>query len=123
MEQDLGTLTAKLFDLKTQKAELNTKIQDLNGAIKDVEMFLLDEMHKLDLIKHSSKKGTVYLARQVVPKVLDWDLFYKYIQDTNYFHMLERRASRKAFQEQYELGQHVPGVDAVVFEEVRTRKS
>jgi len=121
--KDLGKLTERLFDLKERKANLNADLKDLNGDIREVEMELLDEMHKQGLYKAGGKRGGVYIARQVVPKVVNWDEFYDYVREHDYFHMLERRVSRKAYQEQYEDGQDVPGIDPVVFDELRTRKS
>lgn len=123
MAKDLGKLTERLFDLKERKANLNADLKDLNGDIREVEMELLDEMHKQGLYKAGGKRGGVYIARQVVPKVVNWDEFYDYVREHDYFHMLERRVSRKAYQEQYEDGQDVPGIDPVVFDELRTRKS
>ena len=123
MAKDLGKLTERLFDLKERKANLNADLKDLNGDIREVEMELLDEMHKQGLYKAGGKRGGVYIARQVVPKVVNWDEFYDYVKEHEYFHMLERRVSRKAYQEQYEDGQDVPGIDPVVFDELRTRKS
>lgn len=123
MPKDLGKLTERLFDLKGRKTDLNDKLKDVNEDIRKVEMELLDEMHKQGLYKAGGKRGGVYISRTVVPKVVNWDAFYDYIKEHDYLHMLERRVSRKAFQEQYEDGQEVPGVDPVVFDELRTRKN
>lgn len=123
MAKDVGALTEELFVLKERKTEINAELKELNGDIRKVEMELLEEMHKQGLYKAGGRRGGVYIARQVVPKVVNWDQFYDYIKEHDYLHMLERRVSRKAYQEQYEDGQDVPGVDPVVFDELRTRKS
>lgn len=122
MAKDVGKLTDRLFDLKERKADLNADLKEVNGEIRKVEMELLDEMHTQGLYKAGNRRGGVYISRQVVPKVTNWDAFYDYIKEHDYLHMLERRISRKAYQEQYEDGQDVPGVDPVVFDELRTRK-
>jgi hypothetical protein len=76
-----------------------------------------------DLLKFTTPMGTIYISPQVAPKVVDWDKFYGYISKTEAFHMLERRPSRAAFRELHEAHKHVPGVEAVEYDEVRTRKS
>jgi hypothetical protein len=123
MSKNLGRLSSQLFELKTKKSMLNAEIKELNGVIRITEIKILDEMKEQGGVKFSNEAGTVYVSQQVVPKVVNWDLFYKYIKDTDYFHMLERRPSKLAFRESYEQGQQVPGVDPVVFDEVRTRKT
>lgn len=122
MAKDVGKLTDQLFDLKEQKADINVELKSVNEEIRTVEVALLDEMHKQGLYKAGNKRGGVYISRQVVPKVSNWDALYDYIKEHDYMHMLERRISRKAYQEQYEDGQDVPGVEPVVFDELRTRK-
>lgn len=123
MAKNVGKLTDTLFDLKERKSDLNADLKKVNEKIRETEMELLDEMHKQGLYKAGGKRGGVYISRQVVPKVVNWDEFYDYVLEHNYLHMLERRVSRKAYQEQYEDGQDVPGIDPVVFDELRTRKN
>lgn len=123
MAKDLGELSKQLFDLKADKTQLNVQLKELNGLIKLLEIKLLDEMNEQDIQKIGNEHGTVYVSRQVVPSVVNWDEFYEYIREHNYFHMLERRPSRPAFRESYEQGERVPGVDPVLFDEVRTRKT
>lgn len=123
METNLGKIAAELFEAKKTKTQLNADLKDINSKIHEIEMRLLKEMQEQKLHKISDNHGTVYIARQVVPKVVNWDLFYDYIQEHAAFEMLERRPSRAAFREQFELGVQIPGVDPVEFDEVRTRSS
>ena len=123
MPKDLGKLKDELFAFKEKKTTLNAEISRINAEIKLIEIDLLHEMQEQKLLKIGDESGTVYISRQVVPKVVNWDVFYEYIRENSYFHMLERRPSRPAFRESYELGEQVPGVDPVLFDEVRTRKT
>jgi hypothetical protein len=123
MSKNLGRLTKDLFNAKKLKSEHNAEIKLLNVDIKAIETLLLEEMQSQDLLKLSDEFGTVYISRQTVPKVINWDAFYEHIRKHNAFEMLERRPSKKAFQESYEQGIPIPGIDPVVFDEVRTRKT
>jgi hypothetical protein len=122
MAKDLGALTAQLYTLKESRAALTTQVKETNADIMKVERTLLDEMQKQGLYKAGNKDTSVYISRQVVPKVTDWDALYAYIAKHGYFHLLEKRASRTAYREQYENGQSVPGLEPVIFDELRTRK-
>jgi len=119
---NLGEHANTLFELKKQKTELNKSLEELNKLIREEETVLKRGLEDHGLSKITDVHGTVYLSRQVVPTVVNWDELYEYIRTTNSFHMLERRPSRTAFREAYELGHHVPGLEATLFDEVRTRK-
>lgn len=123
MAKDLGKWADKLFDAKDAKRKLAEQMKVINKEIMEIESTLLTEMNKQGLYKAGSHRSSVYISRQVVPKVTDWDAFYAYIKKHEYFHMLERRASKLAYREQYENGAPVPGIEPVVFDELRTRKT
>jgi len=119
----LNNLSTKLFALKEEKGELNKRITELNGQIRELEMSIWKLMDEDELLKFTTHDGTIYLSPQIVPKVVDWDAFYGYINRNQAFHMLERRPSRAAFRELYEAHKPVPGVEAVEYDEVRTRRN
>jgi hypothetical protein len=123
MTDTLSELSRALFKAKRYKGELNQKIKELNEAIRDYEHRIWQIMEADDLLKFTTPDGTVYISPQVVPKVVDWGAFYRYIKETEAFHMLERRPARAAFRELHEAHKAVPGVEAVEFDEVRTRRS
>lgn len=123
MSEDIGALSRELFHLKREKSALNAKVKDLNSQIKEIEVKLLDSLENQGLKQVKSDEGTVYVTRQVVPRVVEWEQFYEYIAKHHYFHLLERRASRLSYKDFYDLGEQIPGVEAVVFDEIRTRKS
>jgi len=118
----IGELATKLFELKAEKTRLNAEVSMLEPQIKETEKELLNKMREEKLLKLSNDLGTIYISPQVVPDVVNWDMFYEYIGRTNSFHLLERRLTKTAFREMVENGESVPGVDPVRFDEVRTRK-
>ena len=123
MTATLSELSHALFNAKEEKKRLNGLIASLNEEIRDYESKIWQIMEADDLLKFSTPDGTVYISPQVVPKVVDWDKFYGYIKETEAYHMLERRPSRAAFRELHEAHKAIPGVEAVEFDEVRTRRS
>jgi hypothetical protein len=123
MTDTLNELSLALFNAKAEKSKYNDKIKALNEEIRDYEHRIWQIMEADNLLKFTTPDGTIYISPQVVPKVVDWDAFYGYIRKTEAFHMLERRPSRAAFRELYEAKKPVPGVEAVEFDEVRTRRS
>lgn len=123
MSDTLSELTFALFNAKNEKQRLNERIKTLNEEITDYEHRIWQVMESDDLMKYTTSQGTVYRSPQVMPRVVDWDAFYGYIKETESFHMLQRRPSRAAFRELYEAHKAVPGVEAVEFDEIRTRRS
>ena len=123
MHDTLNNLSLSLLNAKSQKKALNDQITDLNKEIRDLELRVWELMDEDNLLLFKTPKGTIYLSPQVMPKVVDWDKFYGYINETQAFHMLERRPSVTAFRELHEAHKLVPGVEAVEFDAVRTRKS
>jgi hypothetical protein len=123
MTDTLNELSIALFNAKNEKQKLNDQIRSLNEEIRDYEHRIWQIMEADDLQLFKTSGGTIYISPQVVPRVVDWDKFYGYIKETEAFHMLERRPSRAAFRELHEAHKAVPGVEAVEFDEVRTRRS
>lgn len=125
MTDTLSELSTELFRAKAEKAEHNAQIKLLNEDIRDYEhrIWQLMDAEEPSLLKFATAKGTVYLSPQVSPKVVDWDKFYGYIIKTEALHMLERRPSRGAFRELHAAHKAVPGVEAVEYDEVRTRRN
>ena len=125
MTDTLSELSTALFRAKNEKRQLNERIKELNVQIRDYEMRIwkLMDAEEPSLLKFATSTGTIYLSPQIVPKVVDWSAFYGYIEANQAFHMLERRPSRAAFRELHEAHKLVPGVEAVEFDEVRTRRS
>ena len=119
----VGALATRLLQAKERKKELNTQLKDLNEIIRELELDLLHAMHDENLVSAKTPLGAVYVGRQTVPIVQNWDEFYAYIRENNAFHLLERRPARKAYCEELESGNFVPGVDPHSFDEIRTRKS
>jgi len=122
MTETIGEMTTELFTLKQEKAEHNSAVRALNVNIEVYEKKLLNAMREVGITTLSNDLCTVYIAKQVVPNVVNWDAFYEYVGKTNSFHLLERRLTRTAYREMVENGEEVPGVDPVSFDEVRTRK-
>lgn len=123
MTDMLSELSQALFSAKAEKKKLMDQVTELNEEIRDYEHRIWQCMEADDLLKFTTPQGTIYISPQVVPRVVDWDQFYAYIKETEAFHMLERRPSRAAFRELHEAHKAVPGVEAVEFDEVRTRRS
>lgn len=123
MTATLSELSHALFECKEKKRQINKDLMDLNEQIRELEHRIWQCMESDDLLKFTTPDGTIYISPQIVPKVVDWGKFYEYIKETEAFHMLERRPSRAAFRELHEAHKAVPGVEAVEFDEVRTRRS
>ena len=59
----------------------------------------------------SASKAIEVIVTKQVPKVKDWDEFYKYVKKTGSFDLMQKRLTDAAIKERWENGKEVPGVE------------
>lgn len=76
------------------------------------EALLIQQMLKQNITAAGGRRLRVGLSSpEYVPHVKDWYAFYKYIQQTGSFDLLERRPGKAACRERWEAQEQVPGVE------------
>ncbi len=120
---EIGEQIDKLFLLKTQIKKQKIKLENskasetlskLQGDAKELENKIISEIDKK---KGTSgilgKKAKGILKTKTVPAVQDWDKFYKHVMKKKDFSFLQKRLSSTAFNEHWEAGEKIPGVQKV----------
>ena len=120
---EIGEQIDKLFLLKTQIKKQTIKLENskasetlskLQGDAKELENKIISEIDKK---KGTSgilgKKAKGILKTKTVPAVQDWDKFYKHVMKKKDFSFLQKRLSSTAFNEHWEAGEKIPGVQKV----------
>lgn len=114
----IGQLLDQLAKQRKIKADLDAKIKDVEAAINNLKLEILNALQSAGMTKASGKSLTVSIKQDIVPNVTDWDSFYAYIKKNNYFHLLQRRVSTAAWRELHEQlsakKKEVPGTEAFV---------
>lgn len=109
-EQTLGELADKLWDLREQRRELQREADKISEQEVEVKNLLIDRIPKSDATGVAGKKARVTIVTKQVPRVQDWDAFYKHVHKTKSFELLQRRVSEASVKERWEDGKEVPGV-------------
>jgi len=120
---EIGEQIDKLFLLKTQIKKQKIKLENskasetlskLQGDAKELENKIISEIDKK---KGTSgilgKKAKGILKTKTVPAVQDWDKFYKHVMKKKDFSFLQKRLSSTAFNEHWDAGEKIPGVQKV----------
>lgn len=106
----IGSKIDQLFSLREKKRALEKQVEALQKEISDQEVILIDQMDKEGVDRAAGKFASVSITESVKPSVTDWDIFYKYIKRSGFFHLLERRPSVTGCRELFETKGKIPGV-------------
>ena len=106
----IGTKIDTLHNIREQKRALEKEIESLQEQAAMLESELIDQMDAEGVTKSTGKHASVNIGENVKPSVEDWDAFYRYINRTKSFHLLERRPSVTGCRELFELKGKIPGV-------------
>lgn len=89
------------------------ELAPIADSMQKMENWLLGELTKMDTDSVTKKGvGTAYKSTRTSVKIVDWEEAYKFVQENNLEHMLERRLSKAAVAEFVEAnGEAPPGVD------------
>lgn len=118
----IGQLADEMHDLRETKRELEEQVKIVQEKydLKMLELFDLADAQ--DTTVGRGQRGSFTIGESVVPQVKDWDTFYKYIQKTKYWHLLERRPSVTGCRELFDTKGLIPGVDKFTKRTLNLRK-
>ena len=125
-EATLGTLltTRKQFYDKKKFIE-DGELKTLNKMLSEIDSQIVRRMQDegMSQARDSLNTATFYLNEDVVPQIEDWNIFYKYIKENDYFHILHKRVSVKAYRELIENGEEVHGTTPKQLTTLRMRSN
>jgi hypothetical protein len=110
--RSLGENIDHLWEIREEIRGYDERIAELKKAYAAAEEVLMVQLAEEHTPSASGVKATASVAESVVPKVEDWEAFYRYIHRNNAYHLLERRPAAAAFRELLEQrkGKDIPGV-------------
>jgi hypothetical protein len=119
----MQSIVSSLIEVKNQLADLAKRERELKQRKTELEEELMLKLDELGVDQIRTDLATISVSEQVVPTVVDWDAFYKFMLENQAPYMMERRASASAFREYLELHEAPPpGVEAFVKRSISTRK-
>lgn len=107
----LGACADKLYETRLARLKLQKEVEALAAEESALKEHFINTLPKSDALGVSGKLARVTIKKKEVPRVENWDKFYKYLQKTGSFELLGRRLNSAAVLERWEDGKKVPGVD------------
>ena len=107
----MGTIIDRLFELRSEKSDLNDKIKVINTEMESLEATLMGKLDEEETIKACGKTAGVTITTLVVPNVTDWDAVHQYIVDQQACYLLEKRLSAAPWRELLAMGDKIPGTE------------
>ena len=120
--QTFGAMIDEMYEIRTQKQALESKAKKFGEQMKLLEASIITRLDEDETTMSRGKAASAILTEQEVPKVEDWDEFYKYIQENEAFHLLQRRVSTAAARETLEAGETICGVSTFTKRAISLRK-
>lgn len=99
-------------DLRTKRLAKEKEAAALKEQEDFVKNHLIDTIPKSEATGIAGKTCRVAVVKKKVPKVNDWDAFYKHILKTKDFSLLNRAVNKTAVEERWEAKKVVPGVES-----------
>lgn len=108
----LGENIDRLWKLREEIRNFEDQITALNKVYATVQEELMTQLAAEHMLSAAGSRATASVTETIVPKVEDWEAFYRYIHRNNAYHLLERRPATAAYRELLEQrkGKDVPGV-------------
>lgn len=111
----LNELISQANELKAQRKELSERDRELSAALSAVEGQIMQLMLDIGTTRASNDAGnSVHLNQVARPTIMDWDLFYKHLQETGEFDLLQKRLSVTACRDRWDNQATIPGVQPAV---------
>ena len=108
---------------RAKREKISKQYRDLTKLIEENVIELVQLMESQDLRRFDNTQiGAVLITTNTIPKVEDWETFWKYIKRKNYSHMVEKRPSVSGCSEFFERGQKVPGINKFEKKNIRITK-
>lgn len=107
----IGDRIEELHHLRIRLRKREAVVNKLKKKFETKQWELMQLMEETGLDQAKSSSATVFLSKDTVPTVKDWDALEKYIKDNDSLHLLQRRVSATAYRELAEMGTKIPGVE------------
>lgn len=108
--KSLAVCADKYYALREKRLSLQKEVDAIQAEENAYRDHLIDSIPKSEATGVAGKVCRVSVKTDEVPKVEDWDLFYKHIKKTGEFDLLGRTPTKSAIEARWENGKKIPGV-------------
>lgn len=108
---NLKDLIEQKLELTEEKAEHDGASRALKERIDELDYQIMGAMEDVGIDQARAGDTTVFIQHTFVPQIEDWNAFYEHVHQNRAFHLLERRPAVRAWREEYEGGNTIPGTE------------
>lgn len=108
--KNFGAVADLLHSTRLDRLALSKAVSDIEEFEKALKNYLIDNLSKKDATGAAGKFARAQIVVEDMPRVEDWDSFYKHIKKTGSFELLNRALNRTAANERLDNGKTIPGV-------------
>lgn len=106
----MGACADRLYQLRQKRLEMQKEVGKVAAEESALKEHIINTLPKSEASGVAGKLARVTVVTKEIPKVEDWDAFYKYVKKTGNFDLMQRRLTDAAVKERWEAGKEVPGV-------------
>lgn len=118
-----GDIIKRLVEVRDERRRISNRDKELVAEWRSLELELMIRLDEQGMKKASTDDGTASITTTVLPQVVDWDAFYKYMLENDSLHLLQRRPAAAAFRELNASGEVIPGVEPYEQKSISLRKA
>jgi hypothetical protein len=107
----IGDRIEELHRIRELIRENEKQVKELKEEFDRKQWELMQQMEDAGLDQAKSNSATVFVSKDTVPTVKDWDSLTDYIAENEAYYLFQRRISASAWKEMVEMGQEIPGVE------------
>lgn len=108
----IGDRIEELHHLRNQIRVDEAALKELKEEFDRKQWELMQQMEDAGLDQAKSNSATVFVSKDVMPTVKDWEALTQYIKDNDAHYLFQKRITQTAWKELVEMGEEVPGVEA-----------
>ena len=108
----IGDMVEELHQLRAKIRNDEQNLKDLKKSFDEKQWKVITIMEEQGLENASSQSATVFVAKDVLPTVKDWEALTQYIKDNDAHELFQKRITQNAWKDIIATGQEVPGVES-----------
>lgn len=108
----IGDMVEELHQLRAKIRNDEQNLKDLKKSFDEKQWKVITIMEEQGLENASSLSATVFVAKDVLPTVKDWEALTQYIKDNDAHELFQKRITQNAWKDIIATGQEVPGVES-----------
>ena len=107
----IGDMIEELHQMREQIRSDEAALKELKKQFDEKQWNVIALMEELGLDQAKSNSATVFVAKDTLPTVKDWEKLTNYIKENDAHYLFQKRITQTAWKELIESGQEVPGVE------------